>query len=123
MQEVNKLRVNYQDRLVGTLVKYDRYRTIFAYDKGWLANGFAISPFSLPLGEKPFVANLEPFDGLFGVFADSLSDGWGRLLVDKMLLKHKLSPQSIDNLQRLAIVGNAGMGALTYEPDYHFTEA
>ena len=104
-------------------MKYDRYRTIFAYDKGWLANGFALSPFSLPLGEKPFVANLEPFDGLFGVFADSIPDGWGRLLVDKMLLKHKLSPQSIDNLQRLAIVGNAGMGALTYEPDYHFTEA
>lgn len=122
MQEVNKLKVLYQGRLVGTLVKYDKYRTVFAYDKEWLADGFAISPFSLPLSGKPFVANLEPFDGLFGVFADSLPDGWGRLLVDRMLLKHKLSPQSIDNLQRLAIVGNAGMGVLTYEPDYHFTE-
>ena len=59
MQEVNKLKVLYQGRLVGTLVKYDRYRTVFAYDKEWLADGFAISPFSLPLSGKPFVANLE----------------------------------------------------------------
>ena len=114
MQEVNKLRVLYQDRLVGTIVKYDKYRTAFAYDKEWLANGFAISPYSLPLSEKLFIAKLEPLDGVSGAFADSLPDGWGRLLVDRMLLKHKLSPQSIDNLQRLAIVGNAGMGALTY---------
>lgn len=122
MQEVNKLKVLYQDKLVGTLAKYDKYRTVFAYDREWLANGFAISPYSLPLTEKLFISNLEPFDGLFGVFADSLPDGWGRLLVDRMLLKHKLSPQSIDNLQRLAIVGNSGMGALSYEPDYHFSE-
>ena len=122
MQEVNKLNVLYQDKLVGTLAKYDKYRTVFAYDREWLAIGFAISPYSLPLTEKLFIANLEPFDGLFGVFADSLPDGWGRLLVDRMLLKHKLFPQSIDNLQRLAIVGNSGMGALSYEPDYHFSE-
>ena len=88
MQEVNKLNVLYQDKLVGTLAKYDKYRTVFAYDREWLANGFAISPYSLPLTEKLFIANLEPFDGLFGVFADSLPDGWGRLLVDRMLLKH-----------------------------------
>lgn len=30
---------------------------------------------------------MDPFDGLFGVFADSLPDGWGRFLVDRLMLK------------------------------------
>lgn len=28
---------------------------------------------------------IDPFEGLFGVFADSLPDGWGRLLVDRLM--------------------------------------
>lgn len=27
-----------------------------------------------------FTSKAEPFDGLFGVFADSMPDGWGKLL-------------------------------------------
>jgi serine/threonine-protein kinase HipA len=54
------------------------------------------------------------------VFADSLPDGWGRLLVDRILLKNKINPATLSAIDRLAIVGASGMGALTYEPDYHF---
>lgn len=36
------------------------------------------------------------------------------------MLKNHMNPYEIGNLERLAIVGNSGMGALTYEPDYHF---
>ena len=56
-------------------------------------------------------------DGLFGVFADSLPDGWGRLLVDRLMLKNHRNPYELGNLDRLSIVGKSGMGALCYEPD------
>lgn len=108
--------------MVGSIIRYQRYLTAFAYDPEWLSNGFSISPFSLPLREEPFIAKQEPFDGLFGVFADSLPDGWGRLLLDRLLLKNKINPHSVGNLERLAIVGASGMGALSYEPEYNISK-
>ena len=51
------------------------------------------------------------------MFADSLPDGWGRLLVDRMLRKEGMNPVKVDALNRLAIVGSSGMGALTYYPE------
>ena len=62
----------------------------------------------------------EPFDGLFGVFNDSLPDGWGRLLVDRLLLKNRINPNEIDNLNRLAVGQESGMGALTSQPVHKF---
>ena len=88
----------------------------FEYDNEWLRDGFSISPFSLPLVKKVFIPKIDPFEGLFGVFADSLPDGWGRLLVDRLMRRNGLSPEKIGNLERLAIVGSSGMGALTYRP-------
>lgn len=88
----------------------------FEYDENWLKDGFAISPFSLPLEKKVFLPKPDPFDGLFGAFSDSLPDGWGRLLVDRMLLHEHINPDEIDMLNRLAIVGKTGMGALEYRP-------
>jgi serine/threonine-protein kinase HipA len=55
---------------------------------------------------------------LYGVFSDSLPDSWGRLLVDRMLIKNKMEINAISSMDRLAIVGSSGMGALTYEPEY-----
>ena len=56
-------------------------------------------------------------DGLFGVFNDSLPDGWGRLLLDRALIKHNINPGSLSVLDRLCFVGSHGMGALIYEPE------
>lgn len=123
MEDVEKVNVFYNKIKVGTITRYQKYLTVFAYDAKWLKNGFSISPFALPLREEPFVAKQEPFDGLFGVFADSLPDGWGRLLVDRLLLQNKMNPRSVGNLERLAIVGASGMGALTYEPEYKLSTA
>lgn len=122
MKEINKVKVSYNGKVVGSIIRYQRYLTAFAYDPEWLSNGFSISPFSLPLREEPFIAKQEPFDGLFGVFADSLPDGWGRLLLDRLLLKNKINPHSVGNLERLAIVGASGMGALSYEPEYNISK-
>ena len=116
MNRLHKLDVFYHDRLVGTMALIQNRLAAFEYDKSWLENGFSISPFSLPLEKRVFVPKDEPFDGLFGVFADSLPDGWGRLLVDRLMRRNGLDPQAVGNLERLAIVGNSGMGALTYHP-------
>lgn len=101
---------------VGTLATYKNYRTAFEYSDNWLQAGFSISPLSLPLQKKVFLPKYEPFDGLFGVFSDSLPDGWGRLLVDRLLAKEHIDPQSVDMVNCLAIVGETGVGALIYRP-------
>ena len=57
---------------------------LFEYDKRFLDSGIELSPFLLPL--RPGVASdpKRTFDGLFGVFNDSLPDGWGLLLLDRL---------------------------------------
>lgn len=120
MDNYKYLKVFYNDILVGTLAKTPEKVVAFEYDSDWLNNGFSISPFSLPLVKKVFIPKYEPFDGLFGVFNDSLPDGWGRLLVDRLFLKNKINPAEIDNLNRLAVVQESGMGALTYKPEHKF---
>src|SRR5258708_3402770 len=57
------------------------------------------------------------FDGLYGLFNDSLPDGWGRLLLDRTVEKHGVRRGRLSALDRLAYVGRNGMGALSYEPD------
>lgn len=120
MDNYKYLKVFYNNILVGTLAKTPERVVAFEYDSDWLNNGFSISPFSLPLIKKVFIPKYEPFDGLFGVFNDSLPDGWGRLLVDRLFLKNKINPTEIDNLNRLAVVQESGMGALTYKPEHRF---
>lgn len=120
MDNYKYLKVFYNDILVGTLAKTPEKVVAFEYDTDWLINGFSISPFSLPLIKKVFIPKYDPFDGLFGVFNDSLPDGWGRLLVDRLFLKNKINPAEIDNLNRLTVVQESGMGALTYKPEHKF---
>lgn len=110
------LNVHIDGCLVGTMAETADRRYAFAYDKQWLKNGYPISPFSLPLEEQVFVPTNRTFHGLWGIFADSLPDAWGQLLVDRMLKKRGIDPATISQLERIAIVGASGMGALTYSP-------
>lgn len=110
------LKVSLGGRAVGTLAETPDGTVAFEYDEAWLTAGFSISPFSLPLESRLFIAKPRPFDGLFGAFDDSLPDGWGRLLVDRLLRSRGIDPLTVPPLARLAIVGQSGMGALEYEP-------
>lgn len=117
MKESRQLTVKYHNRTVGILAETKDGFGAFQYDKEWLQNGFSISPFSLPLEDRVFVPRSDVFDGLFGVFSDSLPDGWGKLLVDRMLLKKGIQPGTVGAVTRLGIVGSSGMGALEYVPE------
>jgi len=96
-----------------------RDRTIyFEYDAEFLERGLNVSPITLPLktGVSHFDASL--FDGLPGLFNDSLPDGWGRLLFDRAMRAGGILPEQLSPLDRLVHVGKSGMGALTYAPDH-----
>ena len=120
MENLKYLQVFYNNIKVGTLAVMDNSITAFEYDEKWLSAGFSISPFSLPLVKKVFIPKIDPFEGLFGVFSDSLPDGWGKLLVDRMLASKGINSREINILNRLAIVGDSGMGALSYRPEHKF---
>ena len=122
MKEDNVLQVYYEEKRVGILALTADHKAAFQYDEKWLENGFSISPFSLPLKKQVFLPTKDYFSGLFGVFADSLPDNWGRLLLNRLLREHKQDPDKLTVLDRLAIVGKSGMGALTYYPERKFPE-
>lgn len=122
MKNVSELNVYYRDREVGELLYDNNKQIVFSYTKEWLENGFSISPLSLPLEEKIFVSEWEPFKGIFGVFNDSLPDGWGRLIVDKYLMSKGIDPHSINTLTRLSLVTQNAIGALRYEPTRRVAE-
>ncbi len=101
---------------VGRLALKDR-RILFEYDPAFIGSGIEISPIKLQLKPGVFTCPDMIFDGLYGVFNDSLPDGWGRLLLDRTVEKHGINRRQITALDRLAYVGLHGMGALSYEPD------
>lgn len=117
MKYIDKIIVKYHGLEVGTLsLTPDNRLCAFEYNKNWLMEGFSISPLELPLKPGLFVAKPQPFNGNFGIFEDSLPDGYGRYLLHKTLLKEGIDDRNLSALDKLSLVGNGGMGALTYEP-------
>ena len=110
-------------RKVGRLALRQR-QVLFEYDPSFIASGIELSPLKLPLRPGVFIAPDMIFEGLFGVFNDSLPDGWGRLLLDRTVEKHGVRRGQLNPLDRLAFVGMHSMGALSYEPDHsqHYAE-
>lgn len=116
MIEATKSVVKYNDRCVGYLAVLEDGAIAFQYDAEWLKDGFSISPFSLPLDGKVFIDRKDNFEGLFGVFHDSLPDGWGELLVKRMLAKKGINYEKFNPLTKLSLIGGNGLGGLNYEP-------
>ena len=103
-------------RPVGRLAMQGR-AVFFEWAAEALADPLGLSPFRLP--EEPGVVRGEPvpFEGLPGLFGDSLPDAWGRLLIDRAFRRTGGNPASLTPLDRLAAVGRRGQGALIYEPE------
>jgi serine/threonine-protein kinase HipA len=116
IKKIKILEVYIYEKKAGRLGQAGDGTFVFEYDPDFLKTGFSISPFHLPLKAGVFTAPATPYPGMFGVFNDSLPDGWGRLLIDRLLLKNRIDPAGVSSLDRLSIVGNNGMGALEYRP-------
>jgi hypothetical protein len=61
-------------------------------------------------GKRTFSRRVRSFD-------DSLPDGWGALILDRYLLQRGIDVNRLTLLERLALVGSTGRGALEYRPD------
>ncbi len=102
---------------VGTLAMTDDKEIVFEYTREWVDHGFSISPIKLPLSRQLFTATSPHFQGLFGVFADSLPDSYGELLLDRYLRRKGIDIRTLSCLDRLSYIGSSGMGLLEYVPD------
>lgn len=102
--------------LMGRLLLKKR-QIFFEYDASFIKLGLELSPFKLPLKIGVIPSTDRTFEGLFGVFNDSLPDGWGRLLLDRKLMGLGFNPGGLSVLDRLCFVGSQGMGALSYLPE------
>ncbi len=116
IKNFKKLEVRYRDDVVGYLIELGREKFAFQYDNMWIEKGFSISPLFLPLSDKVYVSESPYFQGLYGVFSDSLPDGWGELLLNKMLNHEGYNPSKVSPLTKLSLINATGLGGLTYFP-------
>jgi serine/threonine-protein kinase HipA len=104
-----------EERILGTLAEREG-RVYFEYAPAFLEAPLPISPFKLPARSGLFEHEDREFGPVFGVFLDSLPDGWGLLLMDRVFRTRGVDPASVSPLDRLAYIGTRGMGALSYHP-------
>lgn len=112
-----KIEVVLEGKTVGYLTLTPERLCAFEYSGEFISSGVSISPFELPLKKGVFIASPTPFYGGFGVFDDSLPDGWGLLILDRYLQKRGVDLGSLTLLDRLSLVGTGGRGALEFYPD------
>ncbi len=92
------------------------------WDSGFIASPLPLSPYSITSWRGLHFGQHSPFEGLPGLLADSLPDGWGKLLVDRELVRRGHKLHELTPIERLAIVGQYGMGALSYQPEQELAD-
>lgn len=99
------------------LLADDGRRLLFEYSQAALDRGLELSPFRLPLRPGAH-GDFPPHQlRLPGLVSDSLPDGWGMLLMDRLFRQRGIDAQQVSPLDRLAVIGRRAMGALTYQPE------
>ena len=89
---------------------------VFEYDPAFLRDPLWLSPFKLPPQSGLIQHRDLAFGPIFGLFDDSLPDGWGLLLMDRFFQQRGSALAEVSVLDRLAYLGTRTMGALTYHP-------
>ncbi|GHU11875.1 toxin HipA [Betaproteobacteria bacterium] len=114
---MKKLRVRYcgwgEDWSLGQLAD-DGSTMLFEYASEALAQGLELSPLHLKVSAQTHGRFPDFLQRLPGLFADSLPDGWGLMLMDRLFRARGL--RYPDPLDRLAFMGNRAMGAFSFEP-------
>ena len=94
---------------------------VFEYERAWANGGVALAPTTMPSGgaNRSFVFPTLPPDTyhrLPSMVADSLPDDFGNALTTAYLANEGVQPGQITALDRLAYLGNRGIGALEFHP-------
>ncbi|HET7267066.1 MAG TPA: type II toxin-antitoxin system HipA family toxin [Oleiagrimonas sp.] len=116
---MKKLDVHYagwgEDWLLGTLAD-DGQTLLFEYSSTALERGLELSPVHLKLRAAAYGDFPRFLHRLPGLLADSLPDGWGLMLMDRVFRREGVRhPGPLD---RLAFIGNRAMGALSFVPPH-----
>jgi serine/threonine-protein kinase HipA len=113
--QVRLVRQPGEERIVGQLAESGQ-RVFFEYDPDFLRDPLWLSPFKLPPQPGLLEHRDLSFGPIFGLFDDSLPDGWGLLLMDRFFRQRGSALDEVSVLDRLAYLGTRTMGALTYHP-------
>jgi serine/threonine-protein kinase HipA len=116
--EVRLVRRPGEERVVGRLAEtgVGGRQVFFEYDPAFLLDPLWLSPFKLPPQPGLIEHRDHAFGPIFGLFDDSLPDGWGLLLMDRFFQQRGSALAEVSVLDRLAYLGTRTMGALTYHP-------
>jgi len=105
---------------IGTLIEH-KGSIYFQYDKKFIVSGVQISPIKLPLSEILYTnkEHKSLYQGIAGVFFDSLPDKHGMAFIDRYFQREGLKTSEITLLHKLSFIGDRGMGAIEYLPKEH----
>lgn len=106
---------------VGELAQ-NKQGVYFQYSDDYLECFSNLSPFNLSFDLSLQLAPHTPHNNLHGAFSDSLPDGWGLLLMDRVFRQSGILSAQISAMDRLSFVGNGAMGALTFSPTSNLNE-
>ena len=101
--------------VLGTLAD-DGTHLLFEYSAQALTRGIELSPRHLKLQAQAYQAFPAHQHRLPGLIADALPDGWGMVLMDRLITQIGLDRRQISPLYRLGIIGDRAMGALSFRP-------
>ena len=93
----------------------------FEYDKSFVSSGLEISPLKLPLSLKGVYTNNDDryFEGLAGVFHDTLPDKFGTKVIERYFESKNIPSHQLTIIQKLMFVGDKSIGAISYKPIIH----
>ena len=108
------------DKKIGTILLKDG-RVYFEYDKEFKNSKLEISPLKLPLSLEGVYTNNDEhyFEGLAGVFHDSLPDKFGTKVIERYFESKNISSYELNVVQKLIFVGDKSIGAISYKPSIH----
>ena len=92
---------------------------VFEYSPDWLNSPVELAPTTMPLRMQPYVfpsLPVETFHRLPAMVADALPDDFGNALVEREMASRGVRRADITPLDRLAYLGNRGIGALEFRP-------
>jgi serine/threonine-protein kinase HipA len=116
MRKLNVIYLGWGQRYELGVLADDGRDLLFEYSTEAIKHGLELSPYKLPLGSKSYGDFPENQLRLPGLISDSLPDGWGMLLMDRLFRKEGRNLAEVSPLDRLAFIGDRAMGALSFEP-------
>jgi serine/threonine-protein kinase HipA len=102
--------------LLAGRVATDRGLAQLEWSRDVVVRKLLVAPLYYPpeMGLQP--ARGRDFEGLHGFLADSLPDGWGYLVMRRRLARLGVDIAGLSPLDRLALVGRHGRGAMVFDP-------